>query len=230
VSFLILYISILAIGYVLDSRERLAVQETETARVNELLTRAQLDALRMQIEPHFLFNTLNGIAALVREARNDAAVKMIAELSDLLRSVVECSARHEVALAEEIEFLKKYLDIQKLRFDERLRLSMDIPQELLGAQVPSLVLQPIVENSIKHGIAKRAQGGRIRIAAFRSDQILTLNVYNDGPKLTPENGTHQAGTGIFNLQTRLRSLYGDAFGRTDCVPGRISHQYPNCNC
>jgi sensor histidine kinase YesM len=214
VSFPILYISIVAIGYVLDSRERLALQETETARINELLTRAQLDALRRQIEPHFLFNTLNGIAALVREARNDAAVDMIAKLSDLLRSVVECSTRHEVALAEEIGFLKKYLDIQKLRFDERLRLSMDIPQELLGAQVPSLVLQPIVENSIKHGIAKRAQGGRIRIAAFRSDQILMLNVYNDGPKLTPENETLQAGTGIFNLHTRLRSLYGSAFSLT----------------
>lgn len=214
VSFLILYVSIAAIGYVLDSRERLALQETETARVNELLTRAQLDALRRQIEPHFLFNTLNGIAALIREERNHAAVETIAELSDLLRRVVECSAQHEVALGEEIEFLNKYLDIQKLRFAERLRLSVDVPKELLAAQVPSLLLQPIVENSIKHGIAKRAQGGRIRIAAFRSEQILTLNVYNDGPKLTPENGTLPVGTGIFNIETRLRSLYGNAFSLT----------------
>jgi two-component system, LytTR family, sensor kinase len=214
VSFLILYISIVAIGYVLDSKERLALQETETARVNELLTRAQLEALRRQIEPHFLFNTLNGIAALVREERNDAAVATIVELSDLLRHVVECSARHEVALGEEIEFLKKYLDIQKLRFAERLRLTVDVPKEVLAAQVPSLLLQPIVENSIKHGIAKRAQGGRIRIAAFRSGQILTLNVYNDGPKLPLENETFWAGTGILNIQTRLRSLYGNASSLT----------------
>jgi two-component sensor histidine kinase len=214
VSFVILYVSIVAIGYVLDSRERLALQATETARLNELLTRAQLDALRTQIEPHFLFNTLNGIAALVREERNHAAVETIAELSDLLRRVVDCSARHEVALGEELEFLQKYLGIQKLRFADRLRLSMDIPSELLAAQVPSLLLQPIVENSIKHGIAKRARGGQIRIAASRSDRTLTLNVYNDGPKLTPENGPVQAGTGIFNIQTRLRSLYGNAFSLT----------------
>jgi two-component system, LytTR family, sensor kinase len=214
VSFLILYTSIVAIGHALDSRQRLALQETETARANEMLTRAQLDALRRQIEPHFLFNTLNGVAALVREGRNDVAINMIAMLSDFLRRVVEGSARHEVALGEEIEFLEKYLDIQKVRFAERLRLSVDVPEELLAAQVPSLLLQPIVENSIKHGIAKRAHGGRIRIAAFRSDGMLTLSVYNDGPKLTPHNGTLKAGTGIFNLQTRLRSLYGNAFSLT----------------
>jgi two-component sensor histidine kinase len=211
VLFLILYASIAAIGYVLDSKERLVLQEAENARVNELLTRAQLDALRRQIEPHFLFNTLNSIAALVREERNDAAVGMIAGLSDFLRRVVEGSTKHEVALGEEIEFLRKYLDIQQVRFAERLRFTVDVPTELLAAQVPSLLLQPVVENSIKHGIAKRAQGGRIRIAAFRSNGMLTLNVYNDGPRLTPENGTLQAGTGIFNIRTRLRSLYGNAF-------------------
>ena len=159
VSLLILYASIMAIGYVLDSRERLAVQETERAHLNELLTRAQLDALRRQIEPHFLFNTLNNVAALIREERNNAAVETIAGLGHLLRRVVECPDRHEVALGEEMEFLEKYLDIQKLRFAERLRLSVDVPKELFAAQVPSLLLQPIVENSIKHGIAKSAQGG-----------------------------------------------------------------------
>jgi LytS/YehU family sensor histidine kinase len=214
VSFLILYVSIVAIGYAIDSRERLALHETETAHLNELLTRAQLDALRRQIEPHFLFNTLNGIAALVREERSAAAVETIADLSDLLRRVTECSASHEVALGEEMKFLHKYLDIQKLRFADRLRLSVDVPAELLSAQVPSLLLQPIVENSIKHGISKRAHGGRVRIGAFRSDRVLTLNVYNDGPKLAPDSGALQAGTGIFNIQARLRSLYGNAFSLT----------------
>jgi len=214
VAFPILYASIVAIGYALDSRQRLARQEAEAARANELLTRAQLDALRRQIEPHFLFNTLNGIAALVREGSNNQAVSMIAGLSDFLRCVVEGSARHEVALGEEIEFLQKYLDIQKVRYAERLRLSVDVPSELLAAQVPSLLLQPLVENSIKHGIAKRAHGGRIRIAAVRSGGMLTLNVYNDGPKLKPDHGAMPDGTGILNIRTRLRSLYGNAFSLT----------------
>lgn len=214
VSLLILYASIMAIGYALDSRERLALQETETAHLNELLTRAQLDALRRQIEPHFLFNTLNSVAALIREERNNAAIKTVAALGILLRRVVECSDRHEVALGEEMDFLGKYLDIQKLRFPDRLRLNVDVPEELFAAQVPSLVLQPIVENSIKHGIAKSVQGGRIRIGAFRSGQMLTLNVYNDGPMLALDQGTPSAGTGISNIQTRLRSLYGSAFSLT----------------
>jgi signal transduction histidine kinase len=214
VSLPILYASIMAIGYVLESRERLAQQETERAHLNELLSRAQLDALRRQIEPHFLFNTLNSVAALIREERNKAAVDMIAELSILLRRVVEGPNRHEVALGEEMEFLEKYLDIQKLRFAERLRLSVDVPSELFGAQVPSLLLQPIVENSIKHGIGKNARGGMVRIGASRSDETLTLNVYNDGPALAEDYETASAGTGISNIRSRLRSLYGNAFSLT----------------
>ena len=214
VSFLIIYVSIVAIGWVLDSRERLALEETKTVRLDELLTRAHLDALRRQIEPHFLFNTLNAVTALIREERNKAAVEMIAELGILLRRVVEGSDRHEVALGEEMDFLGKYLDIQKLRFAERLRVSVDVPEELFTAQVPSLVLQPIVENSIRHGISKSNQGGRVRIGAFRSDQMLTLNVYNDGPTLAPDHEMSANGTGISNIRSRLRSLYGNAFSLT----------------
>src|ERR1700750_8054 len=108
---------------------RLAYQQTETARLNEQLTRAQLDALRRQIEPHFLFNTLNAIAGLVRENRDDAAVGMIAGLSELLRRVLDTSGQQEVSLGEEMEFLETYLDIQKTRFAERLRLRMNVPKE-----------------------------------------------------------------------------------------------------
>ena len=136
---------------------------------------------------------------------------MIAALSDFLRRVVDGSISHEVALGEELAFLQKYLDIQKVRFTERLCFTIEVPEELMTARVPSLLLQPIVENSIKHGIAKRAHGGRIRIAAFRSDGMLTLNVYNDGPQLTPGSDVLQRGTGIVNLRTRLHSLYGNAF-------------------
>jgi len=214
VSLPILYASIIAIGYVLDSREQMALQKTERAQLKELLTRAQLDALRRQIEPHFLFNTLNAVTALIREERNNAAVEMIAELGVLLRRVVEGSDRHEIALGEEMDFLGKYLDLQKLRFAGRLRLSVDVPEELFTARVPSLVLQPIVENSIRHGISKSVQGGQVRIGAFRSDQMLTLNVYNDGPTLAPDHEMSSAGTGIANIRTRLRSLYGNAFSLT----------------
>jgi two-component system, LytTR family, sensor kinase len=210
-SFTVLYGFILTVGYVLDSRDRLAFQQTETARLNEQLSKAQLNALRRQIEPHFLFNTLNAIAGLVREKRNDAAVDMIAGLSDCLRRVIEDSNRQQVPLGEELEFVQKYLDIQKVRFAERLQLSMDIPSELFPAQVPTLILQPMVENAVKHGIAKRVQGGEIRIAGFRSNGRLTLSVYNDGPSLPTGWEKTTSGIGISNVRTRLQSLYGDGF-------------------
>src|SRR6266571_4187755 len=209
--YLFLYGAILLVSHILDSRKRLAFQQTESARLNEQLSKAQLNALRQQIEPHFLFNTLNAIAGLVRERRNDAAVNMIAGLSDFLRRVVEDSNRQQLTLGEEMEFLQKYLDIQKVRFAERLDLNVDVPEELFSARVPSLILQPMVENAVKHGIAKRVQGGLIRISAFRSNGRLTLSVYNDGPKLPPDWEKTNSGIGISNVRTRLQGLYGDRF-------------------
>jgi LytS/YehU family sensor histidine kinase len=206
---LVLYTATLAVSYVLDSKSRLAYQQTETARLNEQLSKAQLDALRRQIEPHFLFNSLNAIAGLVREKNNDAAVRMIAGLSDFLRRLLEDSTRQQVPLGEEVEFAQKYLDIQKVRFVERLQFSVDVPSDLLLAQVPTLILQLMVENAVKHGISQRAQGGAIRIAAFRSNDRLTVSVYNDGPAVKLEN--MRSGIGMANMRTRLRSLYGDAF-------------------
>ena len=210
-SYVILYGLILLVAHALHSREQLAHHQTETARLNEQLSKAQLCALRRQIEPHFLFNTLNAIAGLVRERRNDDAVSMIAGLSDFLRRVVEDSDRQQVPLAEELEFTQKYLDIQKARFADRLQFSVEVPAELLPAQVPSLVLQPVVENAVKHGIAKRVQGGAIRIAAAHADGTLTLRVYNDGPHLPAGWEQCTSGIGILNVRTRLRSLYGEAF-------------------
>ena len=204
-----LYGVVIAVSYVLDSRQRLARQETETARLNEQLSKTQLDSLRRQIEPHFLFNTLNAIAGLVREKRNDDAVDMIAGLSDFLRRVLDDSSKQQVPLGDEMEFLQRYLDIQKVRFAERLQLRVDVPKELFQAQVPSLILQPMVENAIKHGIAKRAQGGLIRIAAFRSNGMLTLSVYNDGPRLPADWDEAGHGIGISNARIRLQSLYGE---------------------
>ena len=209
--YLSLYAALLAISYILESKERLIRQQIETARLNEQFSKAQLDALRRQIEPHFLFNALHAIAGLVREKRNDAAVTMIAGLSEFLRKVVDTSDRHEVPLREEVQFLQKYLEIQKVRFAERLQLSLDVPEALLTAQVPSLILQPVVENSIKHGISKEALGGWIRVEAFRSDGRLTLRVYNDGPGLPADWDNSKSGIGIANLRNRLRAMYGDSF-------------------
>jgi LytS/YehU family sensor histidine kinase len=210
--FLILYAAILGISYTLESRRRLAQHETEAARLNEQLSRAQLDALRRQLEPHFLFNTLNAIAGLVREARNDAAVNMIAGLSDLLRRVVDASDKQEVSLGEEMEFLETYLDIQKTRFGDRLLLSVDVPREFLSARVPSLILQPMVENAIEHGIGTRSASGTIRIGAARNNGVLTLRVYNDGPHIPADWEQFCSGVGIANVRARLKNLYGAECG------------------
>jgi two-component system, LytTR family, sensor kinase len=208
--YLIFYAAILAAGFVHDSRERLAVKETETARLSAELSRAQLDALRRQIEPHFLFNTLNAIAGLVREERNDDAVRMIAGLSNCLRRLLEGSEKQEASLGEEMAFLEHYLEIQKFRFGKRLQLGLDVPENLFPARVPSLILQPMVENAIQHGIAKRVQGGRIQISAARMNGLLTIRVYNDGPKLPLDWDKSANGIGIPNVRTRLQTLYGDA--------------------
>ncbi len=208
--FLILYAAILAVRYTLESSRRLAQRETEAARLNEQLTRAQLDALRRQIEPHFLFNTLNAIAGLVRENRNDAAVSMIAGLSDLLRRVLDNSGKQEVSLGEEMDFLETYLDIQKMRFADRLQLYVNVPPEFLSARVPSLILQPMVENAIEHGIGKRAAGGAVRVGAARDNGLLTLSIYNEGPPLPNDWEQLRAGVGIANVRARLHSLYGTA--------------------
>lgn len=213
-SSLLLYAFIITISYVLESRERLARQQTEAARLNEQLSREQLNALRRQIEPHFLFNSLNAISGLVRENKNDAAVSMIAGLSDFFRRVLKDSNRQHVPLGEEMEFLQDYLDIQKMRFAERLQVCVNVPRDLFPAQVPSLILQPMVENAVKHGIAKRAQGGAIRISAVRSQGRLTLSVYNDGPSLPVDWEKLRTGIGISNMRTRLHTLYGDAFDFT----------------
>ena len=210
-TFLIVYALILAVTFVVDSREKMARQMIETARLNEELSMAQLAALRRQMEPHFMFNTLNSIAGLVREHSNDAAVSMIVGLSEFLRRASADSHRPQVTLEEEVEYLNRYLGIQKIRFGDRLRASVDIPTELMHARLPNLLLQPLVENAIKHGIAKRVAGGTIRVTGASENGRLCLCVYNDGPSLPTDWHAAQSGVGIRNLRTRLQILYGDEF-------------------
>ena len=206
----ILYTVILTVTYLLDSKAKVAAQQTDAARLNEQLSHAQLSALQRQIEPHFIFNSLNSIAGLVREQNNDAAVSMIVALSDFLRRVAVGSSEPKARLAQEVEFLEKYLQIQEARFAGRLNLELQIPAQLRTAQVPSLVLQPLVENAIKHGIAKRVQGGTVRVTASRADAMLRLSIYNDGPLLRDGDAAGN-GIGIKNLRTRLALLYGKDF-------------------
>jgi two-component system LytT family sensor kinase len=190
-TFVITYALIVTITFVVDARASVA--------------QAQLQALRRQMEPHFMYNTLNSIAGLVRDNRNDAAVSMVVGLSEFLRRASEDSHRPQVTLQEEVEYLQRYLEIQQVRFGERLRVLVDIPQELLRAEVPNLLLQPLVENAIKHGIAKRVNGGTVRVAGVRQDSTLCLSIYNDGPGLSTAKST---GVGIDNLRTRLQILHG----------------------
>jgi two-component system LytT family sensor kinase len=208
-AYVIVYALILTATYVMDARESIARQMTESARLSEQLSKSQLAALRQQIEPHFMFNTLHSITGLVRDQRNDAAVSMIVGLSEFLRRALEDSHRSQVTLAEEVEYLQRYLDIQKVRFGERLKVSMDIASELLRAQVPNLLLQPLVENAIKHGIAKRAAGGTVRIKGVRHGGSLCLSLYNDGPDSPTDWRSTRTGVGISNLRSRLRILHGE---------------------
>lgn len=201
----ILYCAVVVLNVTLEAHNRLTRQQAEGARMSELLAQAQLAMLRLQLEPHFVFNSLNAITGLIREERSNDAVALIAALGDLLRRVTDHSDRQYVVLEEEIAFLRKYLEIQQMRFAERLRYHIDIPDELQGAQVPDFILQPLVENAIKHGIGKRAKGGELRVEAVRDGTLLTLTVYNDGP-LLPVHISE--GVGLANARQRLVALYG----------------------
>ena len=204
---LAIYAMILVVSFLIDSRQKLLREQTESAQLAGQLSQAQLNALRRQIEPHFIFNALNCIAGMVREQRNEGAVSMIVALSDVLRRLTRESTDAQVPLSREIEFLEKYFDLQKLRFADRLNVVMQVPDELLSAQVPSLILQPLVENAVKHGIAQRAQGGTVKVAADCSAGRLSLRVYNDGPPLR-EGWDHGGGVGLSNLKSRLQLLFG----------------------
>jgi two-component system, LytTR family, sensor kinase len=187
-----------------ESRER----ATKAARLETELARAQLQLLRLQLEPHFLFNTLHAIGTLVH-ADPDAAERMIVLLSDLLRRALRDMGSQEVALREEVEFLDRYLEIEHVRFPDRLRVVREIHPESLGALVPTLLLHPLVENAIRHGVARRAQGGRLGIRARRVDERLELRVWDDGP---PDGGGEapSSGIGLANTRARLEHLYGPA--------------------
>ena len=182
--------------------------ELRSAQLGAQLAQAQLQALRMQLHPHFLFNTLNAISTLVHKDP-EAADRMIARLSELLRLTLENVGVQEVPLTKELEFLERYLEIERTRFADRLVGRMEIAPETLDARTPYLILQPLVENAIRHGIAARASAGRIVVSARRDDGMLVLEVGDDGPGM--ESGAAaKSGVGISSTRARLEKLYGSA--------------------
>lgn len=178
-------------------------RERAAARLEVSLAEAQLHALKLQLQPHFLFNTLNSISALVRTARQREAVTMIAGLSDLLRYSLDHAGEQRVPLATELAITERYLEIERLRFPDRMAYEIDAPDEVRRAAVPTLLLQPLAENAIRHGIARSAGPGRVAIRARRDGAALCIEVWSTG--VLAED--HRAGVGLRNTMDRLRHLY-----------------------
>ena len=206
---LILYWAILGAAVARDSYRKYRERETRAMELETQLGQARLQALRMQIQPHFLFNALNTVAMLVRNGESVRAVQMVAGIGELLRSSLGDSAEQEVPLASELGFVRRYLSIEEFRFPDRLRVEVDVAEELLSAEVPNLILQPLVENAIRHGVARSSSSGLVRIAARRRNGWLELSVEDDGPGL-PAGWRPDAdcGIGLSNVRSRMEQLYG----------------------
>jgi signal transduction histidine kinase len=189
--------------------QRYRERERRATELEGQLARAQLEALRMQLHPHFLFNTLNTIAALIHE-QPEAADRTLTRLGELLRFSLDRTDTHEIPLRQEVGFLRRYLEIEQARFGDRLRVRIEVPAELEGALVPALVLQPIVENAIRYGVEQREGAARIAIRAARRADRLELTVCDNGPGLpSGANAFPCEGVGLSNTRSRLRHLYGD---------------------
>jgi two-component system, LytTR family, sensor kinase len=181
-------------------------RQTIAAQLETQLSHAELENLKSQLHPHFLFNSLHTIGVLMQEDV-EAASHLLVSLGDLLRMALE-RRENEITLRSELEFVGKYLEIEQTRFHDRLKVRMDVPPDLLGVYVPSLALQPLVENAIKHGISVDSAAGRLEIAAQRNNGRVSLRVRDDGPGLAPGSRL-RFGVGLTNVQSRLKQLYGE---------------------
>jgi two-component system LytT family sensor kinase len=202
------YWSVIAVTYALRMRERYQRESLRAAQLEAKLVQAELKALKHQLNPHFLFNTMNTIAVLVREQRNDDAVQLIARLSTLLRATLESNRVHTVTLRQELDFLSRYLEIQQARFGARLRYEAHAAPEALTALVPNLFLQPVVENAILHGIAQKTAPGEVKIAARVRGRRLEVEVRDDGPGFDAREAALPEGVGLTNTRERLAKHYG----------------------
>lgn len=202
------YWMIVGAANLLEYSRRSREREVRASQLEAHLADARLQALKMQLHPHFLFNTLHAITTLMHRDV-DAAERMLARLSDLLRITLDSAGSQVVTLKEELEFLEQYLEIERIRFGDRLRIEMDVDPECLDAHVPNLVLQPLVENAIRHGIAPKAGPGWIGIKSRRIDGQLELVVEDDGRGLPDPDAPPEPGVGLSNTRARLHQLYGN---------------------
>ena len=203
-----------AIRYFVEARER----EVQLSRLAEQLAAARLSTLQTQLNPHFLFNSLNTIAVLTREGDNATATRVVEQLSDLLRSTLGRAETHEVSLDDELDLVRQYLLVEQARFPDRLRPEFDVDPAVLSATVPSFAIQHLVENAIRHGIARRTDAGRIALTARRHGDVLTITVADDGPGVPP-NYVEQPGHGLHNTRERLRTMYPPGAASLDVRPG-----------
>lgn len=190
----------------------MVAQARDIARVQALAYDAQLKMLHYQINPHFLFNTLNAISTLVLERRNEQAENMLLKLAGFLRYSLDRQPTHLSALSSELEAQRKYLEIEQTRFEDKLRVSFNIEPGLEQAPLPSLILQPILENAIKYAITPRSEGGQIDVAAWRDNDLLRIRVEDDGPGLPPPGSATRRGVGLDNVRERLDLIYDGRAG------------------
>lgn len=193
-----------ALRYFAEARER----DMQLARLSGQLTSARLSALQARLNPHFLFNSLNTIAVLVRGGDNGRATRVIEHLSEVLRQTLSRSRDAEVSLDDELELVRQYLAVEAARFSDRLHVEIEVPETLLSAAVPSFALQHLVENAVRHGIARRSDAGRIVVSARRMNETIDVTVQDDGAGFEPGSDRGE-GHGLENTRERLRTLYGN---------------------
>jgi len=201
------YLPIVLIAHVASYYRRFRRRELRTSQLQALLDKARLQSLKSQLQPHFLFNTLNSISALML-TNVEAADRMITRLGDLLRISLDTAGTQMTTLSRELEFVNCYIEIEKVRFEERLKVSIDVAPEALDASVPHLLLQPLVDNAIKHGIARLVSGGEIRISATRDGTDLHLEVRDNGPGFKESSRSPSRGVGLRITRERLETIYG----------------------
>ncbi len=212
----VVYSAILGIGAAFEYRERTRQGELRAAELEGRLARAELEALRAHLHPHFLFNALHTVSALARRGDSVQAVRTIAELSELLRELLRADRPDAIPLAEELAFLRRYLAIVALRFRDRMTVEWRVDPECEALLVPRMVLQPLVENAVRHAISARGDAGRLSIDATRDQETLILRVTDDGPGpgATPAGTSGTPGTGLATLRARLRARYESGAGVT----------------
>jgi signal transduction histidine kinase len=208
----------------LEEREGEALRlELHAAELRTQLVRAQMSALKMQLHPHFLFNTLNAIMVLVRQQSAARAEEMLGRLSDLLRCVLDEGEAQEVPLHRELDYVRLYLAIEQVRFEDRLRVTIAADPAVLDAAVPHMALQPLVENALRHGIARTSAAGTIQISASAAGDTVVIQVKDDGPGFTGTERPEGWGIGLANTRARLAQLYGDraSLSIDDGAPGAV---------